>query len=93
LLTSTYVEDIDIPDAYISDYKTLITLNRSNGGATYFCKGYLINKWPMRGYPDQEELDKTLSEDITEGIIGKETQESLTFQAFLLYIFAILLLL
>ena len=93
LLTSVPVEGLDMDNAYIADYKTLITLNRSNGGATHFCKGYLISKWPANRYPDREELSRIHSEDITEGIIGKETQESLTFQAFLLYLFAILLLL
>ena len=91
LLTSTPVENKD--NAFIADYKTLITLNRSNGGATYFQNGYLISKWSMRGYPDQEGLERAWSEDITEAIIGKETQESLTFQAFLLYVFAVMLLL
>ena len=91
LLTSTPVEQHG--KAYNADYKTLITLNRSNGGATYFQNGYLISKWSMRGYPDIEDLDRIYSEDITEGIIGKETQESLTFQAFLLYVFAVMLLL
>ena len=91
LLTSTPVESHS--DAFIADYKTLLTLNRSNGGATYFQNGYLISKWSMKGYPDTEGLEKIHSEDITEGIIGKETQESLTFQAFLLYVFAVMLLL
>ena len=91
LLTSTPVESHS--DAFIADYNTLLTLNRSNGGATYFQNGYLISKWSMKGYPDTEGLEKIHSEDITEGIIGKETQESLTFQAFLLYVFAVMLLL
>ena len=91
LLTSTHVEDK--ANAFIADYKTLLTLNRSNGGATYFQNGYLISKWSMRGYPDIEGLERVYSEDITESIIGKETQESLTFQAFLLYVFAVMLLL
>jgi hypothetical protein len=91
LLTSTHVEDKT--NAFIADYKTLLTLNRSNGGATYFQNGYLISKWSMRGYPDLEGLEKLYSEDITEAIIEKETQESLTFQAFLLYVFAVMLLL
>ena len=91
LLTSSPMEGLS--NAYTADYKTLITLNRSNGGATYFQDGYLISKWSMRGYPEIEDLDRIYSEDITEGIIGKETQESLTFQAFLLYVFAVMLLL
>ena len=91
LLTSAPIEGIN--NAFTADYKTLITLNRSNGGATYFQEGYLISKWSMRGYPEIADLDRIYSEDITEGIIGKETQESLTFQAFLLYVFAVMLLL
>ena len=93
LLTSSPVEIPSLDNIYTADYKTLITLNRSNGGVTYFSNGYLISKWSMRGYPDQENLQRIYSEDITEGIIGKETQESLTFQAFLLYVFAVMLLL
>jgi uncharacterized membrane protein YphA (DoxX/SURF4 family) len=91
LLSSAPIDGID--NAYTADYKTLITLNRSNGGVTYFRDGYLISKWSMRGYPDIADLERISSEDITEGIIGKETQESLTFQAFLLYVFAVMLLL
>ena len=91
LLTSAPVDGIE--NAFTADYKTLITLNRSNGGATYFQDGYLISKWSMRGYPEIADLGRIYSEDITEGIIGKETQESLTFQAFLLYVFAVMLLL
>ena len=91
LLTSSPVEHND--NIYTADYKSLLTLNRSNGGVTYFQNGYLISKWSMRGYPDANGLKEVFSEDITEGIIGKETQESLTFQAFLLYVFAVMLLL
>ena len=90
LITSAPIEG---RNSYTADYKTLLTLNRSNGGATYFQDGFLISKWSMRGYPDLTELENIYSEDVIEGIIGKETQESLTFQAFLLYVFAVMLLL
>ena len=51
------VSDDDIPSslkgsAYVSDYKTLISLNRSNGGATYFHNGVLIRKWADANLPD-----------------------------------------
>ena len=49
----------DIP-VYTCDYKTLITLNRSNGGATYFSDGELICKWAFRSFPDQEQLGKNI---------------------------------
>ena len=77
---------------YYADYKTLATMNRSNGGLTYFSDGYLIRKWAGRSLPDRAELHETATGDDTEAIIGQSTQSSLTFQAFLLYVFAIMLL-
>lgn len=81
------------PDIYLSDYKTLITLNRSNGGVTYFSDGYLIRKWASRVMPETEELRELQAEAETETMIGHSTQSSLVFQSFLLYVFAVMLLL
>ena len=78
---------------YFSDYKTLITMNRSNGGVTYFSDGYLVRKWSLRGRPDKEELNEIYHGDDTETIIGSDANRSLAFQGFLLYVFAIMLLL
>lgn len=78
---------------FISDYKTLITLNRSNGGVTYFSDGYLISKWASRNIPNADELSEIFNGDDTETIIEKDTRGSLAFQGFLLYVFAIMLLL
>lgn len=78
---------------YKSDYKTLITLNRSNGGVTYFSDGYLIRKWARRSMPDMDELKALQNEAETETMIGHSSQSSLSFQAFLLYVFAVMLLL
>lgn len=46
----SYGIPIDLPVLY-ADYKTLITLNRSNGGATYICDGEIIAKWHQREFP------------------------------------------
>lgn len=78
---------------FISDYKTLITMNRSNGGITYFSNGYLISKWAFRGMPDANTLEVISNGDDTEMIIEEDTKGSLAFQGFLLYVFAVLLLL
>ena len=78
---------------YRSDYKTLITLNRSNGGITYFSDGYLIRKWARRAAPDMNGLLALQMEAETETMIGHSSQSSLSFQAFLLYVFAAMLLL
>ena len=78
---------------YFSDYKTLLTMNRSNAGVTYFSNGYLISKWARRTMPDAESLKQIYNGDDTETVIDKSTKGSLTFQGFLLYIFAVMLLL
>ena len=84
-----YIKD----KAYIADYKTLISMNRSNGGVTYFNNGILIRKWARISAPDTAELKEILNTDTTEILIDTESKGSLGFQGFLLYIFAIMLLL
>lgn len=88
----------DIPltlksEAFISDYKTLISMNRSNGGVTYFYNGQLIRKWPAANTPTAEELKLIAESDATEVFIDHESKGSLVFQGFLLYVFAVMLLL
>lgn len=82
----------DIP-VYFSDYKTLITLNRSNAGATWLSHGYIIKKWGHRAYPDQDDLLTYVKGNSTEAILESNTKGSLLFQGFLLYVFAVMLLL
>ncbi len=78
---------------YHSDRKTLITMNRSNGGATYFNDGTLIRKWAYRAIPDSRRLDELAAGNGIEESIDKDTKGSLCFQGFLLYVFAVMLLL
>ena len=77
---------------YTSDYKTLVSLNRSNGGATYFCDGTLIKKWARRSLPSVEELKDAFTDDPTEISISYESKGSLVFQGFLCFLISILLL-
>ena len=79
--------------AYISDYKTLISMNRSNAGATYFYNGQLIRKWAAANTPSADELKQIAESDATEIFIDHESKGSLVFQGFLLYVSAIMLLL
>lgn len=92
LLTSVPVEAPEGIRHFTADYKTLITLNRSNGGATYINDGIIIRKWSKKSLPVAEELAKISEEDVTEALIGN-SHSSLTFQGFLLYVFAVMLLL
>ena len=93
LVSGTAPEDQAPDNLYHADRKTLLAMNRSNGGVTYFSNGYLVRKWARRGAPDFEELLEIASEDETETIIYHDTKGSLGFQGFLLYVFAVMLLL
>ena len=92
LLSSSELDTPDDIRRYTADYKTLVTLNRSNGGATYINNGLIIRKWSKKSLPAHEELAKISQEDVTESIIGN-SHSSLAFQGFLLYVFAVMLLL
>ena len=93
VLLSAHPEGNLPADRYNADYKTLITLNRSNGGATYICDGHIIRKWAEKTLPAPEELASLYEEDPTDTFIGRDTGTNLAFQGFLLYVFAVMLLL
>lgn len=78
---------------YLSDKKTLSTLNRSNGGVTYLQDGEIIGKWSYAGRPDEEELEEIAQKDSIETITEMESSDNRSYQAFMLYLFAVLLLL
>ena len=58
VLVSALPEEVpgDIP-TFFADYKTLITLNRSNGGGTFFNEGELVNKWDEGHFPEDLAAD------------------------------------
>lgn len=78
---------------YFADSKTLVTLNRSNGGATWFSDGQLIRKFSRGKLPTAEDLTNMSEDDPTEEMLHTSTKNRLHFQGFLLYVFAILLIL
>lgn len=80
---------IDLPVNY-ADYKTLITLNRSNGGATYLCEGEIIGKWHQREFPASfSSLLKQDPVDLSSNLILKRRLKA---QGFCLYLAALLIL-
>ena len=81
-----------LPNTYFSDRKTLLAMNRSNGGATWFNDGELIRKYHSSKLPTEEELLEMTGDDPTETMIHTSTKGRLRFQGFLLYTLAILLL-
>jgi hypothetical protein len=60
---------------------------------TYLNDGTIVRKWARRAVPGEAELKELSSSDSFETEIDTITSRSLTFQGFLLYVFAIMLLL
>ena len=75
---------------YYSDYKTLVSLNRSNGGASYFHNGSLIEKWARRALPSEKKLGRIVRNNATEVELSASTKGRQTFWGFFLYSFAVL---
>ena len=80
-------------DSYLADRKTLLTLNRSNGGATYISDGQIIRKWSVNSLPDSQRLSELAGVETTEAVITENGPQRIKLQAFLLYVFAVMLLL
>lgn len=78
---------------YFADYKTLLTLNRSNGGATYLADGLIVEKWPARDLPAGEEMAELLSSEPLEAAASATNRGRFTFQGGLLFCAALLILL
>lgn len=78
---------------YYADYKTLITLNRSNGGSVYFDNGLLVRKWSHARQPGLKALTRLGYSDPTDSAVNSATKGRIRFQSFLLYTFALMLLL
>ena len=83
-------EDLTV---YFADYKPLITMNRSNGGATYFDNGELIAKWSPRDVPEGSDLKGFLERDPVDASTDFTVKRRIKAQGFTLYLFALLLLL
>ena len=81
-----------LPDTYFADRKTLLSLNRSNGGATWFNDGELIQKFPLGSLPSDDAILEMTGSDPTETMLKASTRGRLRFQGILLYTFALLLL-
>ncbi len=76
--------------SYITDYKTILTMNRSNGGATYFHNGTLVRKWARRALPSYNELTKNLAADMVETIVEAGLHRNLVYEGLVILLFGIL---
>ena len=78
---------------FSADRRELMTLNRSNGGATLLQDGMIVAKWPSRALPDTDKIAVLASMDPAEAMVKENTPKRLKLQGFLLYVFAVVLLL
>lgn len=78
---------------YFSDFRTLVSLNRANGGYTLFNEGDLIRKYSFKWNPSSEDLLKMTGVDPAEEMLHYSTNGRLHLQMFFLYLFIVLVLL
>lgn len=90
VISREYIPELD---SFTSDYKKVITLNRSNGGVTFIDDGEIIRKWPARNVPDSNELRKIFTKNSAEIMITSTSEGRIFFQGFILYSLALLLIL
>ena len=94
ILVAGRPEQVRLPQdiqPYFADYKTLITLNRSNGGGSYFYDGELMHKWGVRQFPDNLLADIDGDPDALS--TRHVTRRRVTAQGFCVVMLAILMLL
>lgn len=84
----------EVPEGvYTSDRRTLMTVNRSNGGATLFSDGMVVAQWPVTRLPSAHKVADLAASDATEAMMKEYSPRRMKMQGFLLYVFAVLLLL
>ena len=70
-----------------------VTVELRDGGATYIQDGLIVTKWGVRQLPDREDLASLADTDVTESLLSENNGDRVKLQAFLLYVFAVMLLL
>lgn len=78
---------------FFADRRMLMTLNRSNGGVCFVSDGNIVAKWAAGALPDGDELRKLAKRDPVEYMMKRGNKGKIRLQGFLLYTFAVMLLL
>ena len=91
--TLVLASDYTPADSYFADRRALMTLNRSNGGVTYVSDGHIVTKWPAISRPSAEKLAGIAQTDPDQILSDSLSKSKLSFQGYLLYVFAVMLLL
>ena len=76
---------------FTADYKTLITLNRSNGGAVFIDDGSIVRKWSSADLPSRKALDRYARQDPLDQTVRYVTRGRIRAQGYILCLLAILI--
>lgn len=76
-----------------SDIRTLMTLNRSNGGITWISDGIITAKWAAGSVPAPSELAEMADNGAAEAITTRTSHRRIACEGMMLCCFALLLLL
>lgn len=101
ILAATTPDDINgaaadprlLSNLYFADRRELMTFNRSNGGVTLMNDGMIVRKWGARKIPDELSLSYISETDASTILVESNSSPRLKVQAFLLFTFAVMLLL
>lgn len=90
------IDELSVPptlELFYADYRTLLSLNRANGGGVYFCNGELVTKWAPCDAPKNDRMQLILSADPIDISTQDVIKHRILAQGFCLYLAALLLLL
>lgn len=79
------------PSDLFCDHRTLLSVNRANGGATYLSDGRIISKYSPRTYPSDEALDEILYEPAEAILLQDLTPKTLAYN-FIQFAFVFLMI-
>lgn len=77
---------------YFADRRDLMTLNRSNGGATLISDGLILTKTPARAIAKDAQFPGESAGDATMILLAKKSARTIKTEGFLLFLLALVLL-
>ncbi len=89
------IDGLSVPptlEIYYADYKTLLTLNRANGGGSYFSNGELVTKWAPCDAPKTDGMGAMIWSDPIDVSTQHVIKRRIRAQGFCLYLAALLIL-
>lgn len=95
LLLVPYMDDVPVEFnefLFFADRKTLMTLNRSNGGSTFASDGLVVRKWSRGGVPSDESFRDMVSGDPYDVMLENVSLRRMLCEGAVVLCFAIMLI-